>query len=314
MIKNSNVAICIFTYKNRYSTLINYTSKLVENYPVFLIFSNNDPKLSEYDQYELDERVEKVYTDAETLGAKKQFAYDYLYDKGYEYVIFSDDDLEDFGMEINESTKRTTSDSYRKVKIPLETLFERMHEAALKYNAALISTTQMFLLGFVTKPGSVFINNKINFGQLVLYNIKKIKEKNIKFWVEENVHDDIDFGMEILRAGLTEVTLNDICFVVKSSSQKTENSTVINDGKVDIMRIKLYLKYRDGLTLRVTKKGELSLRSKLEKYFNTYEIPIIDDEYHRKLYELCKAFDIDAIKEHIKNKGKKPKKKNEETE
>ena len=308
MSNSTKPAICIFTYKNRYSTLLNYTNKLIDEFPVFIVFSKDDPKLSEYDEYVFDERIVKLYVDAPTLGVKKQFAFDYLYDHGYEYVMFCDDDLEDFGMEINESTKRTTSDSYRKVKIPLETLFDRMYEAALKYNSVLTSTTQMFLLGFATRPGSVFINNKINFGQLVLYNIKRIKEKNIVFDTRPQVHDDIDFGMEILRAGLTSVTINDICFVVKSASQKRENSTMINDENLDRMRINLYLKYRDGLTLRVTKKGELALRSKLENYWNTYEIPIIDDPYHNELVRLCKEYDIEGLKQHILSKKIKKKK------
>ena len=108
--------------------------------------------------------------------------------------------------------------------------------------------------------------------------------------------------MEILRAGLTSVTINDICFVVKSASQKRENSTMINDENLDRMRINLYLKYRDGLTLRVTKKGELALRSKLENYWNTYEIPIIDDSYHNELVRLCKEYDIEGLKQHILSK------------
>lgn len=304
MTNSTKLAICIFTYKNRYSTLLNYTNNLVDKYDVFIVFSNDDPKLSEYDEYDFDERIQKLYTDSITLGEKKQCALDNLYNKGYEYVMFVDDDLEDYGMEINESTKRTTSNSYKKIKIPLETLFDRMYNKAIEYNAALTSTTQMFLLGFATIPNSIFINSKINFGQLVLYNIKMIKEKNIMFDTRPQIHDDIDFGMEIIRAGLTCITINDICFVVKSSSQKRENSTMINDENLDRMRINLYLKYRDGLVLRVTKKGELALRTKLEKYFNTYEIPIIDDEYHRELYRLCKEYDVEGIKNHILSKKK----------
>jgi hypothetical protein len=41
---------------------------------------------------------------------------------------------------------------------------------------------------------------------------------------------------------------------------------------------------------------------KLDKYWNTTEIPIKDDKYHRELFELCKKYDIEGIKNLIINK------------
>lgn len=296
------VAIYIPTYNNRYSEMLNYTNTLIKSYDVFIIFSNNDEKLESYNKYEWDEKIQKVYCNAKTIGEKRQFALDYLYERGYKYVVQIEDDIRTFASEINDSTKRTTSDSYAKAKISIEEMLKKMLNAAEEYNAAFVSPSFPFSLGF-SKPGAITINKSLNFGQFNMVDIELLKKYNIKYDVRENVHDDIDLVLQLLQNGLNCVTLKDTAFEVIGSSSLLENSTICNGNKQNLMRINLYLKYRDGISLRIGKHGELRMTCKLDKYFNTKEIPIKNDKYHKELYELCQKYDIEGVINLIKNKN-----------
>lgn len=296
------VAIYIPTYNNRYSEMLNYTNTLIKSYDVFIIFSNNDEKLESYNNYEWNEKIQKVYCDAKTIGEKRQFALDYLYEKGYKYVAQIEDDIRTFASEINDSTKRTTSDSYAKAKISIEEMLKKMLNVAKEYNAAFVSPSFPFSLGF-SKPGAIAINKSLNFGQFNMVDVELLKKYNIKYDVRENVHDDIDLVLQLLQNGLNCVTLKDTAFEVIGSSSLLENSTICNGNKQNLMRINLYLKYRDGISLRIGKHGELRMTCKLDKYFNTKEIPIKNDKYHKELYELCQKYDIEGVINLIKNKN-----------
>ena len=158
----NKVAIYIPTYNNRYSEMLNYTNTLIKSYDVFIIFSNNDEKLESYNTYKWNEKIQKVYCDAKTIGEKRQFALDYLYKRGYKYVVQIEDDIRTFASEINDSTKRTTSYSYAKAKISIEEMLKKMLNAAEEYNAAFVSPSFPFSLGF-SKPGAIAINKSLNF-------------------------------------------------------------------------------------------------------------------------------------------------------
>ena len=296
------VAIYIPTYNNRYSEMLNYTNILIKSYDVFIIFSNNDEKLESYNNYEWNTKIQKVYCDAKTIGEKRQFALDYLYERGYKYVVQIEDDIRTFASEINDSTKRTTSDSYAKAKISIEEMLKKMLNAAEEYNAAFVSPSFPFSLGF-SKPGAIAVNKSLNFGQFNMVDVELLKKYNIKYDVRENVHDDIDLVLQLLQNGLNCVTLKDTAFEVIGSSSLLENSTICNGNKQNLMRINLYLKYRDGISLRIGKHGELRMTCKLDKYFNTKEIPIKNDKYHKELYELCEKYDIEGVINLIKNKN-----------
>ena len=296
------VAIYIPTYNNRYSEMLNYTNTLIKSYDVFIIFSNNDEKLESYNNYEWNEKIQKVYCNAKTIGEKRQFALDYLYERGYKYVVQIEDDIRTFASEINDNTKRTTSDSYAKAKISIEEMLKKMLNAAEEYNAAFVSPSFPFSLGF-SKPGAIAINKSLNFGQFNMVDVELLKKYNIKYDVRENVHDDIDLVLQLLQNGLNCVTLKDTAFEVIGSSSLLENSTICNGNKQNLMRINLYLKYRDGISLRIGKHGELRMTCKLDKYFNTKEIPIKNDKYHKELYELCQKYDIEGVINLIKNKN-----------
>jgi len=297
----NKVAIYIPTYNNRYSDMLNYANILIKSYDVFIIFSNNDEELESYNTYEWDEKIQKIYCDAKTIGEKRQFTLDYLYKRGYKYVIQIEDDIRTFASEINDSSKRTTSDSYAKVKISIEKMLDKMLKTAQEHNAAFVSPSFPFSLGF-SKPGAIAINKSLNFGQFNMVDVEMLKKYNIHYDIRENVHDDIDLVLQLLQNGLTCVTLKDTAFEVIGSSSLLENSTICNGNKQDLMRINLYLKYRDGISLRIGKHGELRMTCKLDKYFNTKEIPVKDDKYHRELFELCKKYDIEGIKNLINNK------------
>lgn len=92
--KMKEIVICIPTYKNRYSNLLNYVNTLSDKYDVCVVFSTYDEKLPEYDtNYQWNDKIIKLYTDAPTIGAKHQFIIDEMYKRGYKYVFQIDDDI-----------------------------------------------------------------------------------------------------------------------------------------------------------------------------------------------------------------------------
>ncbi len=303
-ILKTQTALCIPTYNNRYKELLNYVNELTKITNVFIILSTDDPKIDEYKEYDWNDKVEILYSTAKTIGEKRWFLMRMMHELDYKYVIQMDDDIRTYASEINENTKRTTSESYAKIKISLEKLINKLIETAEKYDAIFTSPSFPFSLGF-SHPGALAINKSLNFGQCTMINVQKMYDNNIVYDKRDNIHEDIDLVIQMLQHGLTCVTLKDMAFEVIGSSSMFENSTVCGTNKLDLARINLYLKYRDGISLRIGKRGELRLTCKLDKYWNTFEIPIKNDLYHNKMYELCQKYDIEGIKELIRNKNKK---------
>lgn len=296
----NKIAIYIPTYRCRYDKILNYINNFDKRFDVYVVFSTYDEHINDYDKIDLSNAT-KLYCDAKTIGGKRQFTIDYLYNKGYKYALQIEDDVRPIASKITEETKRTTSNSYAKLKIDINELLIKMTDTIIDNNACFVSPSFPFNLGFST-PGAISINKSLNFGQCHIIDLEQVFNNNIKYDTRENVHDDIDIVLQMIQHGLTCITLKDYSFELIPSSSLSENSTICNGNKQDIMRINLYLKYRDGISLRIGKHGELRLTCKLDKYYNTLDIPIKNDAYHQCLYELCKDYNIEEIKKLIKNK------------
>ena len=202
---------------------------------------------------------------------------------------------------INEGSKRTTSDSYGKVKITLNDLIDVIVNYIKEHQVSYVSPMFPFSLGF-SKPGAVHENKGLNFGQCNVIDVEKVQSLGLKYDTRPNVHEDIDMVIQLLQHGCTCITLGDYAFEVVPNSSNLSSSVVAGTSALDLCRMSLYCKYRDGITLRIGKRGELRMTCNLSKYWNTEEIPIKEDEYHKQVYDLCLAQDAEGLKELIRSK------------
>lgn len=186
--------------------------------------------------------------------------------------------------------------------MPFEKLIDEVVFQSQNQNAIFGSAMYPVYLGF-SQPHLISVNRHINCGQFTMIDVQQLKQYDIKYDTRQNVHDDIDLVFQMLQNGLTCITLKYMSFEPIGSSTLQKNS-VATPGTLDLARINLYLKYRDGISLYIGAHNELRMTTKMEKYFNTKEIPIKDDDYHRKMYELCCAYNAEGIKELIRSKKK----------
>lgn len=297
----NKTAIYIPSYQNRYDEIFNYVNELSKDYDIFIVLSEDDTKLKNYaEKFDFNDSIKLVLTDCKTIGEKRQFIMTDAYKHEYKYVIQLDDDIRNYGYRITEATKRTTSDSYRREKISLKELLDTLINKIEEINCSYISPMFPFSLGF-SKPGKLNINKNLNFGQCTVFNVKDFNDLGLVYDSRKNVHEDIDIIIQLLQNGKTCVTLGDYGFEVVPNSSNLSSSVVAGTSALDLCRISLYLKYRDGITLRIGKRGELRLTCKLDKYWNTKEIPIKKDKYHQDIYQLCLDGDIEKLKDYIRN-------------
>lgn len=300
--RSKTTAIFIPSYKFRYVELFNYLKNIIE-YDIFIILSEDDEEKSKYydNKFDFGENVHLIETSCKTIGEKRQYIVDYAYENGYTYAVQLDDDVRGYGAKITPESKRTTSDSYRKIKIDLLEIIHVIENAIKDNDWAYASPMFPFSIGF-SKPGSLHINKGLNFGQCNIMNIIKLHDAGLKYDTRKNVHEDIDIIIQMLQHGMTCVTLGDYCFEVVPNSSNLSSSVVAGTSALDICRMNLYVKYRDGITLRIGKRGELRMTCNLSKYWNTEEIPIKDDEYHKQVLECCMNLDHERLKELIRSK------------
>lgn len=300
---NEPTVIAIPSYKNRYNELLNSIDDIDTKYDVIVFLSDTDPNKEQYySQYSFKRPgVSIVELSAKTIGVKRQQVADHCYDHGYRYMIELDDDLRSFAYKITEETKRKTSDSYSRIKISLTELFDKMCSIVNDTDAAFVSPKFPFSLGF-SKPNTLNVNKSINFGQCVLIDVIKLHDKGIQYETDNFYHEDVDLVFKMLQHGLNCITICDYAFDVTPASSDNNNSAIGDMTMFDKRYINLYLRYRDGVSLRLGKHGEIRFTSKLDKYFNNFDVPVKNDKWHRDFYELCKTYDIPAIKEALAKK------------
>lgn len=296
-------AIFIPTYKNRFNCLFNYIKNGgFRGRDVFLILSKDDEHLKEYYEYDFPENVKLIETECKNIGEKLQYILDYANLKNIKYIVEIEDDVREFGYKITPESKRKTSESFAKIKIPLVELVDKMLEEIVMNSYAFVSPCISFALGF-SIPGKRNINQGLNYGQICVYDADILKEINFKYVTDFSINHDVDRDLKFIQNGKTCCTLADygheVIWVKDSKYSSVANSL---DNTVEHKIMKFYLKYGDGCRLYVNKNyNELKMTIKTKKYWNTFDIPIIHDEYHDKLRELCKTNNPEIVKNFIKD-------------
>jgi len=295
-------AISIPSYKHRYKNLLKYlnNSDIKDVFDVYVFLSNSDENIKEYDVYN---NINLIKTDCNTLGDKKQYIFEYLYNKGYEKTFLIDDDIYSFGRKLQEGYMLKSGKGYKGINIEIKELCEECDRQMNELNVSYLTTVKSFALGFYT-PNKININKVNNLGQFGLFNIKRIIESGIKFTNKKYEHEDVDMVFQIKLHNLGIACLMYCTFFVDVKS--IDNSSFIDDEVESLMHVNLYLKYRDGITLRVDKNNKLRIIIRWSSYSDIDHIPIKNDKYHKELYELCNETiltkDIDKLKNFIKIK------------
>lgn len=307
---NKRIAICIPSYKNRYSNLLSNLVNIDKKYDIYVFLSENDFETSGYDKYDwTPSNIEYVVTPCKSIFEKRQYMLDFVREHNYDGYFQLDDDIMFTRCgKISEKTKRTTSNSYRAEICDFNELLDVLVKKAEEYDAGFSSPVFPYIIGF-SKPNTVNVNKALTYGQFFYLDIHKMNEFNINFDTSGTIHEDMDVVLQLIQNGVNCITVGDYCLALNSTAiyASSKASTTLNRYDAGILKVGLYLKYRDGITLRVNNKnGTLIAMTKPAKYFGTKEIPIKNDKYHQGLYEICKTRDLAKVIEYIqsnKNKG-----------
>ena len=82
--------------------------------------------------------------------------------------------------------------------------------------------------------------------------------------------------------------------------KNSENTTIDNSEELVIGQM---LKYHNSLY--VNKKGRIQARIKFKKYWQTFDIEPVKDQ---ELYELCKTYDVEKVRQYLLDNNIKDKK------
>ena len=295
-------AISIPSYNYRYTKLIeglNNDKELRNKYDVFVFLSNDDLNIDKYNIYN---NLSLIRTNYQTLMEKKQYIFDYLYNKGYEKTFLIDDDITYLSKKLIEGYMLESGKGYKGISTSFLDLCDECNKKMDELNISFLTTIRSFALGF-HYPGEIMINKTCNLGQFGLFNIKRIIESGIKFTQNPYEHEDVDMIFQIRLKGLGIGALLYYTFFI---DQKSVDNSSFNKDIESLMHINLYIKYRDGITLRVDKNDKLRIIVRYNSYSDYEHIPIKNDKYHNQLYELCKETietkDFDKLKNFIKNR------------
>ena len=306
MIGDKKVVIAVPSYKCRHTELISNLKNISDKYDKLVVLSDNDPDISKYDEFKND-NVKFVTVHAENLAQKRQRLLDTCHDMGYDVVVQVDDDIRYKGLKITPETKRTTSNSYRKIEIPFEELCDTLVEGIDKYNAGFVSTIFPIYIAF-SQPGKVNINRTLHCSSLICVDLNQIYDNGICYDETMSVTEDLCLCIRCLINGIKCVTLGDITFDQKGTIY-TAASAEFDD---------LNARYRTALgdnkyfniPLRLDKKGHLKRYIKWENYWNAKNMPKfknwVDEDIHQMIIDGCNANAvIDYIKENWDKRGKK---------
>lgn len=289
-------AVCITVYNHRKSSMLENIGNIDSTkYDVYIIAQLNDPCKDEYFQY--TDNV--LFPDVTSIFQKREFIRTEMTKRGYDGYFMIDDDVNYAAYHITPETKRTTSDSYRNIKVDFNDMLNRMVEVCWEYDAGYTSVIRIGYLGF-EKPGRVKVNATINVAQIGYFRVDKLEEHNIHYDTTGYINEDFDIVMQLLQHGVNCCTVCDYSFTVSNVMYKNMDTTTLYESLEDNFRLFMhkYIKYHTPLFLDT--KGFLRQRTSYKKYFNTFELPPADPAILR----LCESDDVKGLVDYLILTGK----------
>ena len=85
---NKRIAICIPSYKNRYSNLLSNLVNIDKKYDIYVFLSENDFEASGYDKYDwAPSNIEYVVTPCKSIFEKRQYMLDFVREHNYDGYV-----------------------------------------------------------------------------------------------------------------------------------------------------------------------------------------------------------------------------------
>ena len=305
---NKKIAIAIPSYCLRYIDkkpyLLNNLYNFSNKYDVYVFLSRNDAKLNDYFSYiQQSDHVKLIITDAENISQKRQYMLDYLYENGYTGYFQFDDDVLYVAYKIDESTKRTTSETYKFYKCDMNEMLDKMVYTAEKYDAGYVTVMQWGYIGW-QKPNKVKLNATINVAQFGYFDILKIKAHNLKYDLTRYVCEDLDMVIQMFQHKINTCTVCDYMFQPCNVTLKDQDQSTISTilRNTELFSVHHFIKYH--CNLYIDKHGFLKPRYQMQKYWGTTELPDISDKYNQNLLKLAYNDDVEGIIKYIKENKK----------
>lgn len=290
MNKNKN-AICITVYKNRCTTMLDMISNVKDKFDVYIVAQKNDPELNEYYKYNVDVLI----PDVTSIFQKREYVRNEMISKGYEGFFMIDDDFVGF-KKITTESKRTTSDTYKRLDAEITEVLDDILSISEIHNCDFVSIMHTYYIGF-QKPGNVNINKSINAGQFVYLRTNALKECNLNYDESGNINEDVDMVIRLMQHGRNCATIGYYGYTVSNYRYHSSHMkhTNLYSGIEDIERMNMNNCVKHHIGIRLTNKGILTNIIRYNKYFNTFELPQIDEN----ILNFCKNNDILGLKNYL---------------
>lgn len=283
-------------YKHRSTSMLSNIDKLDNKFDVYIVAQANDPELEQYYQYKTADNIQILVPDVSSIFEKREYIRQFAVNNIYDGFFQIDDDVEYVAFSIENGTLRKTSDTYKNYKCDFNLMLNRVIEKSIEYDAALASVCRLENIGW-QKPHEVPVNSKLNFGQFIYIATDKIKD--IYYDTSGEINEDLDLLIRLLQHGRKAICVCDYGFNTINNANIAA-STLYDNSLDKYYKFKLNACVKYHVTLWV-KNGKLRTRCYYKKYWNTTELPPIDD----KILNMCKNGQANELIDYlIKQKEK----------
>ena len=291
-------AIFITVYKHRSTSMLSNIDKLDSKFDVYIVAQVNDTELEQYYQYKTANNIHILVADVSSIFEKREYIRQFAINNNYDGFFQIDDDVEYVAFSIENGTPRKTSDTYKNYKCDFNLMLNRVIEKSIEYDAALASVNRYENLCW-RKPHEVSVNSNLNVGQFIYMITDNIKD--ISYDTSGEINEDLDILIRLLQHGRKAICVSDYAFMTNNTVYKGFEKSTLYDNSLD-KYYKLILntsaKYHPTLWV---KNGRLRTRYHYKKYWNTTELPPIDD----KILDMCKNGQANELIDYlIKQKEK----------
>ncbi|MBO5005640.1 MAG: hypothetical protein J6D03_10575 [Clostridia bacterium] len=283
-------AIFVVVYKHRHSDLLSNLKNIDSKFDIYITTQQNDPNIDEYNQYATKSNIYIIAPDVTNIFAKREYIRKFAIDNGYAGYFMFDDDIRYAAWSIRNSKKRETSSTYPFYKCDFNEMLNAMVDASVEHNAAYTCNIRWGYIGW-RKPNEVHHNAYINVANFGYFNTEAMKQ--VSYDLSGTINEDTDIIVKLLQKGLLCISVCDYMF---DNIDKNAKNTTIDNG--ENLVVGQALKYH--LPLYVNKVGRIQARIKFSKFWNTTELPEIQDQ---TLYELCKTRDVEKIRQYLINQN-----------
>ena len=292
---NNKYAIFVTVYKHRYGELLANLADIDNKFDIYIVSQENDPNVDEYVQYVANENIYILKPDVTSIFQKREYIRQYAIQHEYVGFFQLDDDVRYKAWSIRNAKKRETSDTYPFYNCPFSEMLWVMVDCADQYNAGYVCNIRWGYIGW-RKPNEVGINSLINVAQFGYFVTDKVKDTT--YDTSGLINEDTDMIIRLLQQGIYCVCVCDYMF--DTIDKNSENTTIDNSEELVIGQM---LKYHNSLY--INKKGRIQARIKFKKYWQTFDIEPVNDQ---ELYELCKTYDVEKVRQYLLDNNIKDKK------